>query len=252
MALIKSANSDRYVRDAIVLDFGDLNRQAERVVSDAQQAAAAVLAEARAEAETLRRDAQEAGRAAGREQGLAEGREAGRAEGRAEVLETLRPQVEQVVAAWREALGGWDRERRTMRLEARRDVLAFALAFAEKLTRRRIDTDERVVADQLAGALALVARPSAVEIRIHPDDRPIVEEVLGGILAGVDGAAEATVRDAPDMTRGGCIVSTAGGTVDASIETQVRRIVDTLLPDAGPAGPDDEPPADETAGDDEA
>jgi hypothetical protein len=73
MALIKHSNSRDIARDAVVLDLGDLQRQAALITRAAHDQAAAVLAEARAERERIVAGAAEAGRAAGFEEGWSRG-----------------------------------------------------------------------------------------------------------------------------------------------------------------------------------
>jgi flagellar assembly protein FliH len=229
MPLIKHANADRVVRDAVVLDLGDLTRQAERILEDAHAQAAEILAETRAEAERLRTAAVEAGRAEGRETGLADGRESGAAAAREEVRTQLAPRLDQIVTSWQSALEHWERERREMLSRAREDVLEFAFEIGRRIVHRVVEVDPSVVEDQLAEALSLVRRPTGLCVVVHPEDRPLVESILPGLVSRIDDVEDADLVENDSIERGGCVVRMAGGRIDARLDTQLDRIAHTLL-----------------------
>ena len=122
MAVIKSSSAGRIVKDAIVLDFGDINRQAQAVLETASRESERILTEARAEAESRAREIAEQARREGLAHGTAEGREAGRAEARQEVIDSLGPQLEELVTSWRTALERWDDDREEMVFTARDEL----------------------------------------------------------------------------------------------------------------------------------
>lgn len=236
MPLLKSAHTTPMVKDAIVLDFGDLRGQADRLLDRAREEADAIRDEARTEAQKLIDEAAANGHAEGLERGLREGRTQGAHDGRAEALERTRAELDDLLESWRGALEGWERDRATMLLEAREEVLRFAVAFAEKIVCRTIEIDSTVVIDQVAAALALVVKPSSVTVAVHPDDRPLIADALGELQSRFDGCEHVTLLEQPAIDRGGCIVSTQGGSIDATIDRQIARMVETLLPVAGGGG----------------
>lgn len=231
MALIKSANSSRLVKDAVVLDMGALDRQADRILIAAGAQADQILAEARAEARRLTDGADARGHAEGHERGLAEGRQAGRTEGHAEAIEQTSAEIQQLTESWRVALETWERNREAMQQEACEDVLRFAFMLAERIVHRVIQHDPAIVKDQLRTALTQVGRPTEVTIVVHPDDRPTVQEVLPELSGRLTDCKHVELRDDATLDRGGCRVKTRGGAVDASIRTQLNRIADALLPE---------------------
>lgn len=230
MALIKSAEAGRRARAAVVFDLGDLQREAESLRAEAAREAARIVQQAQVEAARLRAEAEtlgrEKGERRGREEGLARGADEGRAAAFADALEQLRA----LAAGWTAALERWERDRADLLAAARDDVLTLALAIARRVIHRTIQHDPGVVVDQLREAVTLVARPSALTVRIHPEDRPALEAALPGLLARVKAGAHVTLVDDAAIARGGCAVGTAGGTVDASIDRQLDRIAEALVP----------------------
>ena len=77
-------------------------------------------------------------------------------------------------------------------LAACEDVLRLALAVAEKVTYRIIQTDSTVIGDQLAEALSLLVAPRAVTVAIAPQDRALVESMLPELIDKIKARAHAT------------------------------------------------------------
>ncbi|HRP62207.1 MAG TPA: FliH/SctL family protein [Phycisphaerales bacterium] len=235
MPVIKSASSNRLLKEAVVLDLGDLDRQAKNILGDATEEARRIVEKAQQEAKKLIDSAAEIGRAAGMEQGLQAGREQGRSEAREAALAELAPQLKAIAAAWQQALDVWNEKREAMLLEAKHDVLALALELGQKVVFRILEVDETVIEDQLAEALSLLSGATSATVRINPEDRELVANALPEVLArlappGDVGRPHISLRIDPDMMRGGCVVTTEKGEIDARIEMQLSRIVDALLP----------------------
>lgn len=232
MALIRNAAASTLARDAIVLDLGDLQRQGELLKRRAREEAEQTLAAARRERDRLVAGAAEEGRAAGAAEGRAQGLAEGREQGRAEAMEERRAELEALIGGWTAALEEFNARRERMLSEARVDVLKLALQIAERITRRAIQHDPAVVQDQIRAVLAAVARPTRLTLCVHPEDAPIASEILPEVHAAMGEHAELVVDAA--LERGSCIARTEeGAKIDASIETQLRRIVEALLPGRG-------------------
>jgi len=230
MSVIKANNTVGFAKDAIVLDLGDLGRQAARLRMVAEDKAASIVTEAELKAKDLIAGAEqiglEQGKAAGIEQGLAEGRE----QGREEALAEFREQFAQLHAAWSDVAEQWDAQTKGMAIEARQIVTEFALKMGERLVHRVIEVDPSVVIDQVAGALALVLRPLDVSVRVNPSDLTVISQALPQLLEEFDHLEHIHLAEDADVSAGGCLVSYGQGQIDATIETQIRRVVDLILP----------------------
>jgi len=232
MTVIKHDQTADVLPRAMVLDLSDLAGQARQMTERARAEAQRIRDQAERDAEQRRADATEQGYNEGFAKGKQEGIEAGRTEARDEVLDTFKPQLEQLIDSWSQALQQWEQSRSDMLLQAREDVLTFAFELAAKVVGRTIEHDPSVVQEQVAEALALLNQPTAVTIVAHPDDHELIQEVLSPLLEQLTCCQHADLRADESMTRGGCIVRTAGGSVDATIETQLSRIAEALLPHA--------------------
>lgn len=230
MALIKHAKSDRLLKDAIVLDMSDLAQQARRMLDNARAEAQRIVEQGKAEAQQLIDSADEGGYAQGFERGMAEGREAGEREGREQALQQHAQQLATLTQQWTASLEQWESQREAMFHDAAEDVIRFAFLLARKVTHRVIESDPTVVRDQLAEALKLLSRPSAVEVVVNPEDRAMAEHVLPELASTIARCEHVALREDASIARGGCVIATAGGRIDATIETQLDRIAEALVP----------------------
>lgn len=249
MALIKHASATTLTRDAVVLDLGDLQRQGEQIVESARRRAEAVVREAQAERDRLIAGADDRGYQEGLTRGLAEGEVKGLEQGRASALENSRPQFEALQKSWSEALEKFLAARDQMLHEAEQDVLQLAVAIAEKVTKRAVELDPSVVVEQIRAVLAMIVRPTGLVVAVHPEDRALAEQAMPELLRRFPAVNHAQITGDPSLDRGSCVARTAGGAdaadaasspavageIDASIRTQLDRIVETLLP-AGSGG----------------
>jgi len=228
VALIKNTQAERIVKPGFQ-DLGDLKRQAEELVAQARLEASRIIERSRVESQARVDEAVRDGYDEGRQRGYAAGQVEGRDDGRTEVLSELSRQIGELLVGWTKALETWESQRASMLLAAREDIVKLALAMGEKITHRVIEAEPAAVVDQVAEALALLAKPTAVIISINPADRPIVESVLGDLVKSINLCTHIDLSDDPEVSRGGCVVATDRGHIDATIDRQIQRITDTLL-----------------------
>lgn len=240
MPVLKQHTTTPAMKEAIVLDLGDIGAQASRIRAAAETQAAKIISDAQAKAEKIAREraaqAQESGYSEGLEAGLAEGRATGHAEALAQSAE----QVRQLTAAWSQVVQEWEQQRAEMEREARQSVLDFALRAAEKIVHRVIEVDESVVIDQAAQALSLVMSGHDASVRIHPVDHPILEEAMPDLMKELSSIDHIELVDDESITPGGCVVAFGQGQIDARIETQMQRLIDMILPEPPEPGEPEE------------
>ncbi len=174
----------------------------------ARAEAARILADAHAEAEAIRATAH--GAAADE---VATAREAGRAAGHAEAA-----------AACIEA--------RALRdgalAEAEQALARVALAAAERLFVERLTDEPARIAAIVAEGVSRARRAREVVVRVHPNDAPVVEALRAEVAARAGRPGAFAVRADPAIARGGCLVETELGTVDARLETRLDALARAL------------------------
>jgi hypothetical protein len=106
------------------------------------------------------------------------------------------------------------------------------------VVRRQVTQDPAVVVRQVECAVALFARATRVAIEIAPEDEPMVRDAFPSLCAMLPADAEISLRARPGTSRGGCVVRSSEGTVDARIETQFRRIREGIIGQSEPIEPE--------------
>lgn len=178
------------------------------------------LAAAQAEADAIRAQA--------RAEGHADGLEAGIAEGRAQLaaaLSALEAAHAEVIAL---------REATAEAVE--RDAVELAVQLAEKIVAGALDADAERVLDVVRGALRRLSERRRVTVLVHPDDLELVQAAAAGFASELGGIEHCEVQSERRLARGGAVVRTDEGQVDASIETQLARARE-LVAGWGPAHP---------------
>ena len=238
MPLIRNKNAAHVTHQAVALELENVRSQAESLLESSRAEAESIIAEARAlagaEAARIREEAREEGYRTGLADGLAEGRETGREAAVAEAMEPYQAVFSKLAPAWLEQFEQFGQERERLFEEARRDLVGFALELAESIVRRTIECDPEVCVGQLEEAVRLLGRPTRMEVRIHPEDREVIERALPGLLAGFASTPDLELTEQASVGRGGCVVTTPEGAVDSGIDVQLERVMQALLPGAGP------------------
>ena len=128
-------------------------------------------------------------------------------------------------------LNAFSKDRDTLYQQARRDVVELASLIAERVTKRSIELDPTIVKTQMQTVLDLLARPTGLVLRVNPDDLAYAETVLPGLIADCMNCTSAEVIADESLDRGSCVAETDGrGVIDASINTQLERILAEVLP----------------------
>lgn len=239
MALVRCSEAAVMTRDAIVLDLGDLRRQGQRLIDAARAEAVRIEQEAQSDRGTIIQGADKAGYEQGYARGLAEGTAAGIEKGTTQALAAAAADIQRLSAGWSAALGAFVETRERFQAEGQQDVVRLAALIAGKVCKRQIELDPAIVAVQMAEVLALVLRPTRLQVACHPDDRELLTRAMPMLAARTQHNVDVELVDDPALARGSCVARLAGGggQIDASIDTQLQRIVDALLPPASAGAP---------------
>lgn len=192
--------------------FEQLESQGELVTASGTPAdrAAGIIAEAHVRAAEIERAAQEAGYEAGRAEVIARA-EAEMAAPRAAVLAA----VDAVYAARSELAGA---------VELR--SIELGIAVAGRILGAAIEVDPELVCEVVGSALRRAIVRDRLVIDVNPDDAEFVRTWLGS--GGEEGGETIEVRPERRVARGGCVVRTAEGEIDAQLSEQLERAEQAL------------------------
>ncbi|MGI5864252.1 MAG: type III secretion system stator protein SctL [Myxococcales bacterium] len=178
----------------------EAHQRAKEIIENAEVRAAEILANAEDE----------------REAALADAREAGRQEGLAQMTEIL-------LRARQEASALIER--------SEEDLVRLALVCAEKIIGRALDLDPNLILEIAAQAIESVRQQRELVLRVHPEDALRLRNSRKKLMDLLGRTKDIAVREDPEIERGGCIIETENGTVDAQLSTQMRMLEAALLGD---------------------
>lgn len=152
-------------------------------------------------------------------------------ERQAKLREGFEQGYEQGAARWAAATRAAQASVRAAMERAREEVLRLALRVAEKILRQRIDEAPESILPMIDEALRSLQgqQQLRVVLRAHPEDRPVLEGRRAHWLDHFPAIASLAIVPDESVGRGGCRLESEHGSVDATIETQVRVVERHLL-----------------------
>ena len=192
---------------------------AERQVLEAQARAAAIVREAEAsaartllEVETRRQQILDELKQQGYSEGYQEGRGQADEEG-AKIINEATDSLNQMAGALREAVK-----------QNEEKILKLAVGIAEKILHDEIVLRPDTVLKTLDEALMKVSDLEEVTIKVNPEDMPTVQTQEEAIRDRLKSVRKVDFASSPKIQRGGVLIETGSGTVDAQIKTQLSVI----------------------------
>lgn len=231
---ILKSNDARNLVHGIAFNYEDLKERCNEHVQQIRQQTQDMIRKAHAEAEEIRQrayaEAYEAGNADAMRDVEAEiqRRSDESAEQKAAAkLNSLAPALEQAAAALREERDRWLSQWETTAVRA-------SIAIAEKLLRRQLDLHPEWAQDMIAEALQLAAGSPRIEVRMHPQDTELLGNRASDVVRQLAACGHAEIVADLAVSRGGCLIQTQHGTIDARVETMLDRIAAELTETSAP------------------
>jgi flagellar assembly protein FliH len=192
---------------AVPVDFGQLTPtgpvEPAPTLEQAALKARALVAAAEAEADRIRSEARDAGHS----DGFAAGRE--------EALQQMAPTVH----AAAEVLDAMHALQASAADRVEQQAVELAIQVAERVVAGVVSVEPSRVLDVVRGALRTLIERERVTVLVHPEDV--------GLLR--DGFPDLEVHEERRVTRGGAILRTAYGEIDATLETKLDGAREALV-----------------------
>jgi flagellar assembly protein FliH len=148
------------------------------------------------------------------------GYEDGLARGTAEA----RAQVEQALSAVHAAERSVSALRDEYLARAETAAVELALQIAEKVIGSAVAADPQAVLDVVSGALLRTTDRDHLVVEVNPEDFALVRDAAEELAARQGGIRRMEVVSERRVDRGGCVVRTREGEIDARISAQIERV----------------------------
>ncbi len=153
---------------------------------------------------------------------------------RPDIREQQEQELNQLLAALATSLEELDRLRSNVLKNSTQDMLRLVLAIAEQVIHCEVKANPEVILSTLQKALQTAISSDEYHVKVHPDDLAVVVENKPLFLASVSGLKNITLEADEKVSRGGCLIESELGQVDAGIEGQLeelRRQLQTTVAD---------------------
>lgn len=192
--------------ELVSAEAGVLNKK----VLDAKSKAQAIIEDARKEAERMRREAEDL--LSEVKQKLEDERRRGYEEGREEGLSSV---MEKLVA--------FERMKEAFYNGVEDEIIKLVMTISEKvigvIVQENKETIRSIVGQALSAALG-----EKVLVRLNPEDYKVVMSSDYKYRDELDRTKRIAFKEDDTVSRGGCVVETEVGTIDARLETQLEAI----------------------------
>jgi flagellar assembly protein FliH len=226
--LIK-ARSARNVGSATAFNFDDMRRQCDEFVAGARRQAEQVLASALSEAVEIRRRAHAEGLAAGQREGLASADQLIQTRAAEIAARATQEKLRTALPAFLALAGSLEIERDRWIMHWETAALRVSAAIAEKILRHELSRRPELAVGVIHEALQLAAGQPHLKLHLHPADIDVLQDAGQDVLARLGAISQASLVPDGSVERGGCLVETQHGVVDARLATQLERITSELL-----------------------
>ena len=221
------AEAEKIKKEAEKVAFDEVkrkNNQAQKIRQDAEDQAQVILAEARTKATELESEIKSRMTQTEREayeKGHADGHEKGFEEGKAEVarlVESLHSIITKAIEKRNEIIQ-----------EAETQIINLVLLIVKKVIKVISENQKNVVINNVVQALRKLKSRGDVVIRVNLADLELTSEHVKDFMKMVENVKSITVLEDSSVDRGGCIIETDFGQIDARISSQLHEIEERIL-----------------------
>ena len=155
------------------------------------------------------------------ERGISEGIRTGEEQARKESIksiESVQKQLKEIASL-----------RKSILEKAEKDILMLSVSIAEKILQQEVTSNQDTVQNILKAAMKNILDRENIKVRLHPQDFHYMMDKKEDFLQGFDGIKNIVFEEDGSIIRGGALIETQFGEVDARIDRQFAEVKNQLL-----------------------
>ncbi|MDR2518870.1 MAG: flagellar assembly protein FliH [Spirochaetaceae bacterium] len=191
----------------------DAQAEAERIIAGAKQKAAEIVAASQADIEAQRKKAEEQGEAAGREAGFQQGK----------------IEVDRLIERTQTVLERAQDKRAEILVETEQRIIDLVILIARKVIKTISENQRDVIAANVQEALRKVKGRGDVIIRVHTADLQLATGHIKNFIQTLERSSNIQVQEDSSVDKGGCIIETDFGEIDARISSQLMELETKIM-----------------------
>lgn len=120
-------------------------------------------------------------------------------------------------------------EKKEIIREAEPFVIDLSIQIAEKIIKKELETEPNLLIEMIKQNLLYSNERSMITICVSPDDFDFVQNQRNQLLESIEGQVEVKIVPEHSIEKGGCVVRTSYGSIDARIDVQLKEIKQALF-----------------------
>lgn len=219
--------ADQILKNAEDAAFAEVKRQTDQaavIKADAETQAASIIERAKAEAAQIIADAQ-----AQREKLEGDARQTGYDDGHAEGYEKGSAEVDRLVERMHKILEAVMQRREEILQETESQIVELVILISRKVIKIISESQKNVIMANTLAALKKVKARGKVTLRVNLEDVKLTSSHIDEFIQHVENIEGISILEDSAVEKGGCIVETDFGAIDARISSQLTELENKIL-----------------------
>jgi flagellar assembly protein FliH len=153
------------------------------------------------------------------------GLQKGQEEGRKMALKKAEPLFDTL----KKAIDELTNARSAMLDRHREQMLEILILIAEKVIHRQVQISPDIIMDTVRAASSHLMETEEIRVRLHPSDFEYIREIEDALAKKLTNRKNVTIVEDSSMGRGGVVIETEFGDIDATIRSQIEHLKDVLF-----------------------
>ena len=219
--------AERIIKAAEDTAFAEVKRQTDQaavIKADAENEAAQIVEKAKAEAAQIVADAQ-----AQHDKIVSEARNEGFEQGRKEGFDKGSAEVDRLIDRMHKILEAVMQRREEILQDTESQIVELVILMARKVIKILSENQKNVIMANTVAALRKVKTRGSVTLRVNIEDVKLTTAHADEFIQHVENVQGITVQEDSSVEKGGCIVETDFGAIDARISSQLTELENKIL-----------------------
>lgn len=226
---VLKADAVRNLGTRVAFNYDDLTTQCEQKIAEVRRQAEELLRNAEQQANEIRENAQAEGYRAGFEQGMVKADSISNEKGEKIAQERFQKEWSDTLPLVRQVASELNARREEWLAQWETAAIRLSACIASKVVHQAVAFHPELCTVNAREALKLAAGKSKVSLRMHPEDLEVLGDRMNEITQALNWTGQLPVIPDTSVGRGGCVVQTEHGEVDARLDEQIERISRELL-----------------------
>ena len=219
--------AERIVKAAEDTAFAEVKRQTDQaavIKADAENEANAIIEKAKAQAAQIVAEAQ-----AQHDKSVSEARSEGFEQGSQEGYQKGSAEVERLIERMHKILEAVMQRREEILQDTESQIVELVILMARKVIKILSENQKNVIMANTVAALRKVKTRGEVTLRVNIEDVKLTTAHADEFIQHVENVQGITVQEDSSVEKGGCIVETDFGAIDARISSQLTELENKIL-----------------------